>query len=72
MRDFEETFEIVQFLKGIKVDPFVQPYKDKIGTEAPRKHREFARWVNHKPIFRTVSWVDYWEKKKKTKPRKTK
>lgn len=64
MRDFEETFTIVKFLKGLYIDPFVQPYRDKNGSKPPRKHREFARWVNHKPIFKSVSWQDYWEIKK--------
>jgi len=36
------------------IDPFVMPY-DK--SDAYQKN--FARWVNHKAIWRTVKWEDY-------------
>ncbi len=44
----------VMALRGLGVDPFVMPY-DRRDTY----QRAFARWVNHKAIFNTVSWDEY-------------
>ncbi len=44
----------IETLRGLKIDPFVMPY-DK--TDPYQKR--FARWVNHKAIFKTVKWEDY-------------
>ena len=45
-------------LRKLKIDPFVMPYNKK-----ERYQRDFARWVNHKAIFKSVAWEDYkkWE-----------
>lgn len=44
----------VETLRGLGIDPFVMPY-DK--TDLYQK--AFARWVNHKAIFKSVKWPDY-------------
>ncbi len=44
----------VQELAGMGIDPFVMPYHRNDPYE-----RRFARWVNHKAIFRSVAWEDY-------------
>lgn len=59
MRDMDSTLRRVKFLKGIHCDPFVQPYRDAIGTDPPIEHRKFARWVNHKAVFNSVLQEDY-------------
>lgn len=59
VKDVEDALERVKFLKGIDVDPFAQPFRDRDGTEPTDEQRHFARWVNHKAIFRSVPWKEY-------------
>ncbi len=49
-----EDFGRVMVLRDLGIDPFVMPY-DK---DNPYQKR-FARWVNHKAIFKSVKWADY-------------
>ena len=49
----EEDLYRVETLQGLGVDPFVMPYRKTQYTQ------RFARWVNHKAIFKTVKWEDY-------------
>jgi len=44
----------VQLLRALNIDPFVMPYN----KHDPYQKR-FARWVNHKAIFKSVEWKDY-------------
>lgn len=50
----EEDLYRVETLRGLGVDPFVMPY-----NKSDEYQRRFARWVNHKAIFKTVKWEDY-------------
>ena len=50
----EEDLYRVKTLRGLGIDPFVIPY-DKFDTY----QRQFARWVNHKAIFKSVAWEEY-------------
>ncbi len=50
----EQDLYRVELLRGLGVDPFVMPY-----DKTERYQREFARWVNHKAVWRTVAWADY-------------
>ena len=50
----EEDLYRVETLRGLGVDPFVMPY-DKFDDY----QRRFARWVNHKAIFKSVKWENY-------------
>lgn len=59
VRDIEDAMERVQFLKGMHLDPFVQPYRDVEGHEPDQEQKDFARWVNHKAIFKSVPWEEY-------------
>ena len=59
-KDVPGAYERVEFLRNLKVDPFAQPFRDiKNPADPPKELRHFARWVNHKAIFKTVSWQDY-------------
>jgi hypothetical protein len=44
----------VETLRALKIDPFVMPF-DKSNPYQKR----FARWVNHKAIFKSVKWENY-------------
>ncbi len=58
VRGVEDAMMRVTFLRDLKVDPFAQPLQD--GVNKPTKEQmRFARWVNHKAIFKTVKWQDY-------------
>ena len=60
VKDVDEALERVKFLKGIYCDPFAQPYRDIKDPKEPTKlQKGFARWVNHKAIFNSVSWEEY-------------
>lgn len=50
----EEDLYRVELLRSMKVDPFVMPF-----NKADRYQRDFARWVNHKAVFKTVEWNEY-------------
>jgi hypothetical protein len=50
----EQDFHRVSFLRDWGCDPYVMPYKK---TDAYQ--RNFARWVNHKAIFKKIPWPDY-------------
>lgn len=50
----EEDLHRVMVIDAIGYDPFVMPL-DKTNSYQKR----FARWCNHKAIFKTVQWKDY-------------
>lgn len=50
----EEDLYRVELLRSLGCDPFVMPY-----DKSDPYQRRFARWVNHKAIFKTVQWADY-------------
>lgn len=60
VKDIPDALERVEFLRGVGCDPFAQPYRDLTTNKEPKKElKKFARWVNHKAIFKTVEWKDY-------------
>ena len=48
-------------LRNVGADAFAQPYRDFVNnTEPDAELKRFARWVNHKAIFKTVErFKDY-------------
>ena len=50
----EEDLYRVRKLDEIGIDPFVMPY-----NKSDEYQRNFARWVNHKAVFRSCSWDEY-------------
>lgn len=50
----EEDLHRVEVLRGLGVDSFVMPY-----NKNDPYQRRFARWVNHKAIFKSVPWKKY-------------
>jgi len=50
----EEDLYRVEKLRSLGVDPFVMPY-----DKTDPYQRAFARWVNHKAIFKSVEWKNY-------------
>ncbi len=50
----EEDLYRVELLRDFKIDPFIMPY-DKFDEY----QKNFARWVNHKAIFKSVEWKNY-------------
>ena len=50
----EEDHYRVSKLREWGVDSFVMPF-----NKSDTYQRRFARWVNHKAIFKTVEWKDY-------------
>ena len=57
--ELDDALERVRMLKGMGVDPFAQPFIGNDGKPAPKQHRHFARWVNHKATFKSCRWEDY-------------
>jgi len=50
----EEDLYRVETLRSLGVDPFVMPFGKK-----DKYQKAFARWVNHKAIFKSVPWSEY-------------
>ncbi|HAS92345.1 MAG TPA: hypothetical protein DCS12_09000 [Clostridiales bacterium] len=50
----EQDLYRVEKLRELGVDPFVMPY-----NKSDKYQKKFARWVNHKAIFKTVKWTEY-------------
>jgi len=53
----EQDLHRIESLRSLKIDPFVMPFNKQC-----RYQKDFARWVNHKAIFRKVAWKDYKKK----------
>lgn len=50
----EEDLYRVETLRLMRIDPFVMPF-----DKSDPYQKRFARWVNHKAIFKSVKWEDY-------------
>lgn len=50
----EEDMHRVRKLKDLGCNPYVMPYNKEDSYQ-----KRFARWVNHKAIFKSVAWIDY-------------
>lgn len=50
----EQDLYRIEKLRELKIDPFVMPY-----DKSDPYQKRFARWVNHKAIFKTVKWSEY-------------
>jgi len=50
----EEDYYRIDQLRALGIDPFVMPYNKEDDYQ-----KKFARWVNHKAIFKTVEWKNY-------------
>jgi hypothetical protein len=60
VKNIDEALDRVMFLDYLKLDPFCQPYRDfKTNKDPDRILKQFARWVNHKAIFKSHTWSEY-------------
>ena len=60
VNDIESALLRAEKLKEYNLDPFAQPYRDYTSNKEPtREQKNFARWVNHKAIFKSVRYKDY-------------
>lgn len=60
VKDIKDALYRVEFLRKLKLDPFAQPYIDfKKNIKPSKELRRFARWVNHKAIFKSVEFENY-------------
>lgn len=60
VKDIEDAHERVMFLRSIGVDAFAQPYRDFSTNKEPTwMQKQYARWVNHKALHKSVSWEKY-------------
>lgn len=59
----KEDLYRVNLLKSLKIDPFVMIYRNN-HKQPTQLEKDFARWVNHKAIFKSIQFEDY----KKYKP----
>lgn len=50
----EQDLYRVEILRSLGVESFVMPF-----DKSDNYQRRFARWCNHKAIFKTVAWKDY-------------
>lgn len=59
VKDVSEATERIKFLKGLRLDPFAQPYRDKEGTEPTLEQKQLARWCNTRQAFKTMTFEQY-------------
>jgi len=59
VKDIDDALERVEFLRGLKLDPFAQPFRNFKNNEVNQDAKRFSRWVNHKAIFKTVKYENY-------------
>jgi len=60
VKDVSDALERVMFLKEKGCQPFAQPYRDfENKIEPTKEQKRFARWVNHKAIFKTIPFEQY-------------
>jgi hypothetical protein len=57
--EIDDAIKRIRFLKGIGVDPFVQPYQPPEGREIPKQEKDLARYCDHKAVFKSVWWEEY-------------
>lgn len=50
----EEDLYRIELLRDLGTSPFVMPF-----NKTDQYQKRFARWVNHKAIFRSVEWKNY-------------
>lgn len=63
VKDVDSALERAMFLKTLHLDPFAQGLRT-IEKPIPSKIiRDFCRWVNHKAIFKKITWEEYNRKK---------
>jgi hypothetical protein len=55
----KEDLYRIESLRSLKIDPFVMPFNKKV-----RYQKDFARWCNHKAIFKKISFNEYNKNKK--------
>lgn len=66
VNDVADALERVRVLKGLNVDPFCQPYRNKEGDPPTQEQKHLARWCNMKAEYNTSTFQEYLERKKKT------
>lgn len=59
VQDVEEAERRAMALDRMGVEIFAQPYRDYDGGEPTTEQKQFARWVNKKPIFRSCTWEEF-------------
>ena len=60
VKDIETALIRANLLKKWNLDPFAQPYIDFTGkNKITKEQRRFARWVNHKAIFKSINYSEY-------------
>jgi len=59
IKDVDDALERIRFLKGMYLDPFAQPYRDREGTEPTKRQKSLARWCNMKATYKSCTWEDY-------------
>jgi len=64
VQDVEDAYRRVLALRNMGITPFAQPYRDYEGGEPTEEQRRFARWVNHKAVFKSCAWEDYRENRR--------
>lgn len=59
VKDIPDAIERIKLMKTLDLDPFAQPYRDEDGTEPTKEQSRFARWVNFKSAYKSVTWDEY-------------
>jgi len=59
VKEVEDALKRVEFLRKLNLDPFAQPFRNFENNTVDPNAKKFARYVNHKAIFKSVKWENY-------------
>lgn len=60
LTDLQDSLDRINFLKGLDITPFAQPYRDFTPKQIiPQWQKDMAHWVNKKSVFKSCDFKDF-------------
>jgi hypothetical protein len=59
VKTIESGLERAMYMKTLNLDPHAQGLRTTENPEPEKEIKQFCRWVNHKAIFKKVTWEEY-------------
>ena len=64
LRELEDSYQRVNYIKKMGLDAFSQPCRDFTGHDiVPQWQKDMARYTNNKAIYKTMDFKDYQPRK---------
>lgn len=60
LTELEDSLDRINFLKGLDITPFAQPYRDFTPKQIiPQWQKDMAHWTNKKAVFKSCDFKDF-------------